>query len=439
MKKIVVLGGGFAGVECVRELQRSLRTNSTTDILLVSEQNFLLFRPMLPQVASGTINTRNVVMPIRSILKKARFYEGRVRAIDPAARQVSLWGTPERAGITVDYDYLVVALGGEPDFFGMGDIKRNAFRMQTLNDAVTIRNRVIDMLEQANNEPDEATKRALLTFIIVGGGFSGIETAGELHDLLVDATKHYPAISRDEIRVVVVESRPAILPGFPENLAKFAHEDLVRRGTEVKLQTRLLNFDGGEAEIRREDVSETIHAKTMIWTAGFTAVNMVQRSVFKTTKGKIAVNDYLEVEGHPGVFAAGDCALLMDPSLGLPYAPTGHLAAAQGKVIAKNLLAKINGQSLKKFSYKPRYQMAVIGKRTGVALINGIRIHGVAAWMLWRTVFLYKMPILSKRLRVVIDWTEDLLFDRDIGRLTFMKRQDEVKDYRNLDVVDEFW
>ena len=439
MKRVVVLGGGFAGVECVRQLQRGLRSNSTTDILLISEQNFLLFRPMLPQVASGTISTRNIVMPIRSILKKARFYEGRVKAIDPATQQVSLWGTPERAGITVNYDYLVVALGGEPDFFGMSSIQRNAFRMQTLNDAVTVRNRVMDMLEQANNEPDEGAKRALLTFVIVGGGFSGIETAGELHDLLVDATKHYPAISRDEIRVVVVESRPGILAGFAENLAKFAYKALVRRGIEMKLQSKLVSFDGSKAEVSWEGGSETIRSNTLIWTAGFTAVNMVQRSVFKTVKGKLAVNDYLEVEGHPGVFAAGDCSLLMDPKRGVPYAPTGHLAAAQGKVIAQNVNAKINGSPLKKFSYKPGYQMAVIGKRTGVALIHGIRISGVPAWMLWRTVFLYKMPVLSKRLHVIVDWTGDLLFDRDIARLTFMKRENEAKDYRDLNAVDEFW
>ena len=249
MKKIVVLGGGFAGVECVKELQRGLRSNTRTDILLISEQNFLLFRPMLPQVASGTINTRSIVMPIRSILKKARFYEGRVKAIDPITRQVSLWGTPEKPGITVDYDYLVLALGLEPDFFGMSDIEHNSFRMQTLNDAITIRNRAVDMLEQANNEQDEDIKKALLTFVIVGGGFSGIETAGELHDLLVDATKYYPAISRDEIHVVVVEARPEILPGFTEKLAKFAHESLVQRGTEVKLRSRLVSFDGSEAEI----------------------------------------------------------------------------------------------------------------------------------------------------------------------------------------------
>ena len=438
MKRIVVLGGGFAGVECVKDLQRSLRSNSRTDILLISEQNFLLFRPMLPQVASGTINTRNIVMPIRSILKKARFYEGRIKAIDPTARQVSLWGTPEKPGITVDYDYLVLALGLEPNFFGMSDIEHNSFRMQTLNDAVVIRNRAVDMLEQANNEDDENVKKALLTFVIVGGGFSGIETAGELHDLLVDATKYYPAISPDEIRVVVVEALPRILPGFAENLAKFAYESLVRRGTEVKLSSRLVSFDGNEAEVSWNDGSETIHTKTVIWTAGFTLPNIMKRSVFKTVRGRIPVNSYLEVEEHPEVFAAGDCCLSKDEN-GVPYVPTGHMAAAQGKTIARNLNAKINGLPLKKFRYKPTYQMAVIGKRRGVALVYGVKIRGVAAWMLWRTVFLYKMPVFSKRLRVIIDWTEDLLFDRDIARLTFMKRQNNVKEFRDLDAVDDFW
>lgn len=438
MRKIVVLGGGFAGVECVKELQRGLRSNSRTDILLISEQNFLLFRPMLPQVASGIINTRNIVMPIRSILKKARFYEGRIKAIDPINRQVSLWGTPEKPGITVDYDYLVLALGVEPNFFGMGDIEHNSFRMQTLNDAVVIRNRVMDMLEQANNEQDKDVKKALLTFVVVGGGFSGIETAGELHDLLVDATKHYPNIFKDEIRVVIVEALPHILPGFAEKLAKFVHQSLTSRGTEIKLGAKLGSFDGREAELSWDGGSETIHTKTLIWTAGFTTPNILKRSVFDTVRGRVRVNDYLEVDGYPGVFAAGDCCMSKDEK-GVAYAPTGHLAAAQGKTIAHNLSAKINGQSLKKFRYKPKYQIAVIGKRRGIALVYGIKVQGIPAWMLWRTVFLYKMPILSKRLRVIIDWTEDLLFDRDIARLTFMKKQNDVKEYRDLDAVDDFW
>ena len=177
-KRIVVLGGGFAGVECVKHLEKGLRGNSSTEIFMISEDNFLLFTPMLPQVASGTIETRNIVMPIRTILKKARFYEGRVKDIDPKSRKVSIWGTPEKSGVAMDYDYLVVALGSETNFFGMSDLETNSFQMKTLNDAVSVRNRIIDMLEQADNETDPDVKRSLLTFVIVGGGFAGIETAG---------------------------------------------------------------------------------------------------------------------------------------------------------------------------------------------------------------------------------------------------------------------
>ena len=439
-RRIVVLGGGFAGVECTRQLEKGLRSNSKTDILLVSENNFLLFRPMLPQVASGTIKTRNIVMPIRSILKKARFYEGRVKDIDPMTRKVSLWGTAEKLGITVDYDYLVVALGSETNFFGMSDLENNAFRMKTLNDAVTVRNRVIDMLEQAANETDEGVKRSLLTFMIVGGGFSGIETAGELHDLLVDATKYYPDISKDEVDVTVVESQSTILSGFSKKLAKFTHDALVQRGTHIRLMSRVTSFDGREAVIeKKEGGPEIIRTKTLIWTAGLTPVSTIKRSVFKTVEGKMVVDDYLEVDGYPGVFAAGDCVLFMNPDTGRPYPPTGQMAVSQGRSIAHNLNAVINGQPKKKFTYKPEGHMAVIGKRTGIAVVFGMKMQGMAAWLLWRLVFIYKMPLFAKRLRVLMDWTEDILFDRDIARLKFMKREERVKEYRDLNEVDEFW
>ena len=437
--RIVILGGGFAGVECAKQLERGLRDDSNTEITLVSKDNFLLFTPMLPQVASGTIKTRNIVMPIRSILKKARFYEGGVKDIDPMARKVSLWGTHERPSITIDYDYLVVALGSVPNFFGLSDVERHAYQMKTLNDAVTVRNRVIDMLEQAANEADEAVKRSLLTFVIVGGGFSGIETAGELHDLLVDAAKYYPGISKDEVSVMVVESQPTILSGFSKKLAKFTHEALVQRGTRIKLGSRVTSYDGSKAVVQeREGGAESIQTKTLIWTAGLTPVNTIKRSVFKTVEGKIMVDDYLEADGYPGVFAAGDCVLFMDPEAGRPYAPTAQLAEAHAKSIAANLNAVINGQPKKKFAYIPRGQMAVIGKRTAIASVFGMNVQGIVAWILWRNIYLSKVPTFSKRVRLMLDWLEDVLFDRDIARLKFMGKQ-TVKEYEKLEEVDDFW
>ncbi len=223
-KRILVLGGGFAGVECVRKLESYFPNENDVQISLVSVDNFFLFTPMLPQVASGTIETRHIVIPVRTLLKRTKFYEAEVKNIDPYGKTVTLSGTKEKRGISLHYDYLVLALGSQTNFFGMDQLEKLAYSMKTLNDAVVLRNRVIDMLEQADNETNPILKKSLLTFVIVGGGFAGIETAGELMDLLHDARKYYPNIEKTDIRVIVLEALPAILPGFNEKLAKFDYK-----------------------------------------------------------------------------------------------------------------------------------------------------------------------------------------------------------------------
>ncbi|MYG32700.1 MAG: NAD(P)/FAD-dependent oxidoreductase [Cenarchaeum sp. SB0677_bin_16] len=439
-KKIIILGGGFAGVECAKHLQKKLSKSTDIEIILVSEDNFLLFTPMLPQVASGTVQTRNIVIPIRTIIKKVTFYEGRVRHIDPVTRQVSLWGTPEKPGITLEYDYLVVALGSETNFFGMNDLENNAFRMKTLNDAVIVRNRIIDMLEQANNEPDPDTRKSLLTIVIVGGGFAGIETAGELNDFLNDAIKYYPKIIMNDISVKVLEALPSILPGFSPKLAEFTQNQMIQRGIEINLRTAVTGFDGNIVTTKNLDdqTTDILHTKTVIWTAGVTPTNTVKRSIFKTEKGKIIINEYLEADGYKGVFAAGDCALCIDTSTQKPFPPTAQLAEAQAKRIAANLYSLIKNNSMEKFTYAPRGQMAVIGKRTGIVSIFGLNIRGMMAWLLWRNVYLKKMPSMSKRARLLMDWFQDALFDRDISRLKIM-RANPIKEYETLQVLDDFW
>ncbi len=446
-KRIVVLGGGFAGVECTRQLEGRLRDEAGVEIVLVSEDNFLLFTPMLPQVASGMIETRHIVMPIRTITQKAVFYEGRVKNIDPYGKIVNLWGSGDRRGVSIHYDYLVVALGSETNFFGMSDLEKNAYQMKTLNDAVLVRNRVIDMLEQAENETDPILKKSLLTFVVVGGGFAGVETAGELMGLLVDVTRHYRNISAKDIRVVILEALPAILPGFSESLAAFAQDKLTEQGIEIRLRTAVTSFDGEEVVVKGLDPvgdgaaggpAESIRTRTVIWTAGVTPVNTIKRSLFKTEKGKIIVDDSLEARDFPGVFAIGDCALFLDPESRRPFPPTAQIAEAQAKVAAYNLQALLENRSKKRFEYKSRGQMAIIGKRTGIALFLGMNIHGLLAWILWRNVYLSKIPTWDKRFRVFLDWTADVLFGRDISRLKFM-RKDVEKEYRVLDEVDDVW
>ena len=447
-KKIVILGGGFAGVECTKQLESQFEDDPEIELVMISEDNFLLFTPMLPQVASGMIETRHIVLPIRTICKKTKFYEGRIKNIDPYGKLVTLWGTGDKRSISIHYDFLVVGLGSETNFFGMSDVEKNAYTMKTLNDAVMLRNRVIDMLEQAENETDPILRKSFLNFVVVGGGFAGIETAGELMDLLLDARKYYPTIHEKDLKVIVLEALGMILPGFNEKLADFAKDKMVERGIDIRLKTAVTSFDGNEVTTKSLDENpkdsidksevDSIVTKTLIWTAGVTPVNTIKRSMFKTEKGKLIVNDYLEVPDFPGVFAIGDCALFLNSETQRPFPPTAQIAEAQAKVAAKNLISLIKNSEKEKFIYHSKGQMAIIGKRSGIATFLGMNISGFWAWLIWRNVYLSKIPTFDKRTRVFLDWAIDLFFDRDISRLKLMKRETE-KEYKLLDEVDDVW
>ena len=442
-KRVVVLGGGFAGLECIRRLESHFVQEYDVEVVLVSEDNFLLFTPMLPQVASSMIETRHIIMPIRALIKKTIFYEDRIKNIDPFGKIVTLSGTSEKRGISLHYDFLVIALGSQTNFFGLTNVEEHAYTMKTLNDAMILRNRIIDMLEQSENETDPILRKSLLTLVVVGAGFAGIETAGELMDFILDACKYYPHINKHDIHVIVLEALSSILPGFSEKLAKFAHKKLIQRGIDIRLNTAVTSFDGTEVlvkslENRENKNMESIQTKTLIWTAGVTPVNTIKNSIFKTEKGKIITNEFLEIPDFPGVFAIGDCCQTLDPATKKPYAPTAQLAEAHGKTAAHNLYALIRNKSKKNFEYKSKGQMAIIGKRSGIASVFGMNIHGFFAWWLWRSVYLSKIPRLEKRVRVLLDWMIDLFFDRDISRLKYLKHETS-KEYKELDEVDDVW
>jgi len=447
-KKIVILGSGFAAVECAKKLENEFGNDPEIDLVMIGEDNFLLFTPMLPQVASGMIETRHIVFPIRTICKKTKFYEGRIKNVDPYGKLVTLWGTGDKRSISIHYDFLVVALGSETNFFGMADVEKNAYTMKTLNDAVMLRNRIIDMLEQAENETNPILRKSFLNFVVVGGGFAGIETAGELMDLLLDVRKYYPSIQKDDLKVIVLEAMGEILPGFNKKLAEFAKQKLKERGIDIQLKKAVTSFDGNEVTIKTLDETpkdsidqseiNSIITKTLIWTAGITPVNTIKRSMFKTEKGKIVINDFLEVEKFPGVFAVGDCALFVDPVTNRPFPPTAQIAEAQAKMAAKNLISLIKNSEKEKFVYHSKGQLAIIGKRTGIATFLGVNISGFLAWLIWRNVYLSKIPTFDKKTRVFLDWIIDLFFDRDVSRLNFIKRETE-KEYKELDEVDDVW
>ena len=443
MKRILILGGGFAGVECCLDLESYFKNNTDVEITLVSEDNFLLFTPMLPQVASGTIETRHIVTAIRTLIDKTRFFEAKIKNIDPYGKTVTLYGTAENRGIQLHYDFLVVALGSQTNFFGMKDVEDNAYTMKTLNDAVVLRNRIIDMMEQAENETDPILRKSLLRFIMVGGGFAGVETAGEINDFVADISKYYPNIQTEDIKITLVEAGSEILVGFPRKLANFAKTKLIERGVEVILNFGVSSFDGKQVYLKNtenpnEEQDNVILASTLVWTAGVTPIDLIKDSLFKTIKGRILVDEFLQVSGFPGVFAIGDCCKI-DPELNKKrFPPTAQIAEAHARFAAKNLRCLLSNTNMEKFDYEWKGQSAIIGKRTGVASFFGMNIVGFWAFVAWRNLYLSKMRSWEKRFRVWLDWNIGLFFSRDISRLKVMKKESKI-DYMELDEVDEVW
>jgi NADH dehydrogenase FAD-containing subunit len=451
-KRILILGGGFAGIEVLRRLQNAFEDDVEVDITLVNRDNFFLFTPMLPEVSSGMIETRHIVTPIRAFCKRARFYEANVESIDLEKNQVIITkaiGDPmdpvHLNRHVLNYDYLVIGLGGETNFFGMKDLKRNALTLKTLEDAVILRNHVISMLEQAdlereNNDEDDHLRKSLVTFVVVGGGFGGVEAVGELNTLVrdsIEAFYHNIDVKRD-VRVTLVNASGRILSEVSEGLSEFALQKLRESGVEVILNKRLASYTNGQAKLNDDTLIPTF---TLIWAGGVTPSKLIKDlSCEHDKRGRIVVNNYLQVHKYDRVFALGDCASITDPHTKKPYPPTAQHAIREGKVTAKNLISIIKNRrkkgeeaeekrsSMKRFDYKTKGTMAEIGKRTGVGEILGLKVHGFVAWWIWRTYYLANLPTIEKKIRVIADWTIDLFFKRDVTKLkTFVAEEKRWK------------
>ena len=438
--RVLILGSGFAGVEVLRRLQRKFRKKDNIDITLVSRDNFLLFTPMLHEVSSGTIEIRHIVTPVRAFIKKANFYEASIQSIDLHNKNVIVTHkigkqsepTPYDQH-ALEYDYLVIALGSETSFFGMDDIKRHSFTMKTVDDAIVLRNHVLNILEQASLEPEASDlRKSLLTFVVVGGGFGGVETVGELNDFVKEtAREFYKNISISDIKIILVNSNDKILPEL-EELSSFALQKLKERGVQFIMNTHV---KGATATTAKLDTGSVIPTYTLIWTAGVHPSKVISNLDCDHDKHhRIICNNYFELSGYEGkgVYALGDCASITDPHTGKPYPPTAQHAIRQGKVAAKNIISSIEGKRKKqKFDYKTKGMMAEIGKRTGVAELFGYKIHGFIAWWLWRTFYLSNLPTIKKKLKVMGDWTMDLIYKPDVAMIKSSKG-----DYHDKAAVD---
>lgn len=424
---ILILGGGFAGIEVLRQLQSAFQNDIRIDITLVSRDNFFLFTPMLPEISSGMIETRHIVTPLRAFCNRAKFYETQIESIDLENKKVvithrigKLTNPLEWRNHILKYDHLVIALGSETNFYGISGASKQAFTLKSLGDAIILRNHVINMLEQADIEHEDLHLRnKLLTFVVVGGGFSGVEIVGELNDFIVDSIKYfYHNLQKSFVRVILVNAGGRILPEVTEDLANFALKIMRKNGVEVILNARVIEVNSETVKLNE---GTTITTQTVVWAGGGKPHNLLSTLSCEHDKSdRIMTNNYLEVSGHvDSAMAVGDCACITDPRTGKPYPPTAQHALRQGKIAAKNLIAKINGQERNKepFNYKTKGVMTLIGKRNGVGIILGHKVHGFVAWWFWRSYYLANLPTVEKKLRVSVDWMIDLFFKRDVTRL----------------------
>jgi NADH:ubiquinone reductase (H+-translocating) len=433
-KRILILGGGFAGIQVLMQLQEAFQNDIGVDLTLVSRDNFFLFTPMLPEVSSGMIETRNIVTPVRAFCNRARFYEADIDAIDLENKEIVISHSLGRQSNPIgrrshilEFDYLVIALGNETNFFDKEDVTKNSLTIKTLGDAMVLRNHVINMLEQADIEHEDADlRKSLLTFVVVGGGFSGVETVGELNDFIRESIKlFYHNINEADARIVLISSGQRILPEVTEDLSEFALQKIRKSGIEVLLNTRLQAADTNE--VRLSDGSY-ISCNTLVWAGGNKPDNLIRNLSCEHDKGgRLLTNKYLEVQGHEFVFSLGDCALLVDHNTGKPYPPTAQHALKQGLIAAHNIVYSVRtGPALKAnhdkkgkkvFDYKTRGVMALIGRRNGVGILFGLRVHGFLGWCVWWFYYLSTLPTVQKKLRVMVDWFVDLFFKRDVTRL----------------------
>jgi NADH dehydrogenase len=420
--EILILGGGFGGLYAALRLDRTLAKRSDCRVTLVSEDNFTLFTPMLHEVAASDIDASAVVNPLRKMLKRVVFYEGHVKAIDLPSRKVTMTYGYRRTR-ELEYDQLLIALGSETRFFD-DQTPHYALQMKTLSDAVLLRNHLIGTLESAEVEPDEQARRRLLTFVVAGGGFAGVETMGAVNDFLRQTIRYYRHLNEQMLRVILVHPGKVLLPEFSASLGEYTLHRLRDAKIDVRLETKVRSYDGITVKL---EPGEDITAATLIWTAGVTPGPLIRSLPCEKKNGRIAVNSSMQLEAFPGVWVVGDVGYIPDVD-GKPYPATAQHAMRQGKCVAKNIEAAIENrpEHIKPFRYKMLGQLAAIGHRRGAAQIFGIKFSGYFAWWLWRTTYLLKLPRFEKKLRVALDWTLDLIFAKDIVQFITPKEIEKI-------------
>jgi NADH:ubiquinone reductase (H+-translocating) len=426
--RVLVCGGGFVGVYAALRLERRLR-DPGDEIVLVNPENYLQYQPFLPEAASGTIEPRHVVVALRQVLRRTRLVVGEAQNVDHDARRahVRVLGG---GSLELPYDEVVLAPGSVSRVLPVPGLAERAVGFKTIDEAIHLRNDVLARLEAAAETTDPERRRALLTFLFVGGGYAGVEALAELEDLFRDALKRYPELSHDRPRWVLVEATDRILPETDARLAEYAKRRLARRGIEIRLETRLESAEHG---IMRLSNGESFRAETLVWTTGVRPDALAARSGFPVDeKGRLTCDEFLRVRDAggdvvSGAWAAGDAAAVPDLTTGRLSPPTAQHALRQAKRLAGNLAATKQGRPLRPFKYHNRGQLVSLGRYRGVAQLPGrIRLRGLPAWWLHRSYHVAMMPTLNRKVRICLDWTVALLFPRDVVALGSLQRPREA-------------
>jgi len=414
--RVLIVGGGFAGVTTAVELAKRCAGALPVHITLISDRNFFLFTPMLAEAATGAVEARHVVYPIRPLCGAwgIEFGEMFVEAIDLGRRKLVAHHSRSSLRQEVQYDRLILALGARPNVAVVPGVAEHALTFKAAGDAVQIRNHVIDLFEAAALTEDPWTRRKLLTFVVVGAGHAGTELMAALEELTRGILiRHYPSLAADMVRLVLVGS--AILPQTATNLAAYTKEQLLRRGIEIET-SRATNVSPEGLSLAD---GRLIPSQSVIWTAGNRVNEVVSDLALpKTRDGRLKVNEFFEVEGARGVYALGDNAAQIDPHSKELYPATAQVALRQGRALAEQVVAELTGRTRRPFAFRLLGEMVPLSRRTAVADLRGLKLTGFPAWFLWKTVYMLKLPTLASRFRVVLDWTVELFFERDVSELT---------------------
>jgi NADH dehydrogenase len=407
-KRLRSLGGGFGGMYAALWLEKVLAGRDGLEVTLITRENYLLFSPMLAEVAADELEQNTIVNPLRKRLRRVKSFVGTIEEINLDVRHV-LVSHGFDGQHELPYDQLILALGSGTSFFGLPGVEAACLALKTLSDAVAIRNRLITHLEEANSECAAVQRQPLLTFIVAAGGFAGVETIGGINDFVREAIRSYPNLHSGYLRFVLVTPDDVVLPELKRTLGVYARRKLSSRGVEIVTGAKVRSISDGVVELTN---GEKILATTLIWSAGTAPNALIAKLPLPKRNARIVVDPYLGVEGRTGVWAVGDCSLVADPQTSGFYPPTAQLALKEGRLVARNVVAALYGGDKKKFESQTLGQLAAMGRRSGVANILGLNFSGFLAWWLWRTTYLSKLPRLEKKITVALDWTLDLFLRR---------------------------